>query len=292
MFLYLSVPFDSQIYMILLLQLDENYTWLAPYGYAIVLIGFLFFLFRLFESFYANSYNKPLYRHYFVYKKLSENQLSILKNEFSFYNSLSDKHKRQFQHRVATFIYEKKFIGRENLQISDRIKVLIAGIGCMLSFGRKNYGYGLIEYILVYPKEFYSNVNKAFHKGEFNPKGRALVLSWKDFEEGYNISNDNRNLGIHEFMHAMQLEAKQSRDNDSSRFAKQFQNILQQLTKKEVKFKLEKSRYFRAYAFTNEYEFMAVLAEYFIESPKDFKTHFPKIYGYTNNLLNFSFLGY
>ena len=44
--------------------------------------------------------------------------------------------------------------------------------------------------------------------------------------------------------------------------------------------------------FSNEYEFMAVLAEYFIESPKEFKIQFPKLYLYTNNLLNFSFLGY
>ncbi|TDI68113.1 MAG: hypothetical protein E2O86_07955, partial [Bacteroidetes bacterium] len=91
---------------------------------------------------------------------------------------------------------------------------------------------------------------------------------------------------------AMQLEARKSRDLDSTRFAKQFQNILMRLTHKEVKDKLDETRYFRAYAFTNQYEFMAVLAEYFIESPKDFKYHFPKLYTYTQKLLNFRFAGY
>ena len=93
-------------------------------------------------------------------------------------------------------------------------------------------------------------------------------------------------------MHAMQLESKNSADIDSTRFSKQFQNILQRLTEQEVKDKLDATQYFRDYAFTNQYEFMAVLAEYFFESPKDFKSHFPEIYDSTKKLLNFRFAGY
>ncbi|MCW8980511.1 MAG: zinc-dependent peptidase [Altibacter sp.] len=278
--------------MMLLLQTDENATWLAPYAYTIVLLGFAFFLFRVFENWYANQYNRPLYRHYFVYKRLSETQLRILEEEFTFYNKLSSKHKRQFQHRMVTFLNEKKFVGRGQLIVTERMKVLVTAMGCMLSFGRKNYEYSLINYILLYPGEFYSTMNDAYHKGEFNPRERALVLSWSDFENGYKITDDNLNLGIHEFMHAMQLESLKSRDLDSSRFGKQFQKILQQLTQQEVKDKLDETRYFRAYAFTNQYEFMAVLTEYFIESPGDFKMHFPKLYQHTRQLLNFNFAGY
>lgn len=278
--------------MMLLLQTDENATWLAPYAYTIVLLGFCFFLFRVFENWYASKYDRPFYRHYFVFRKLSSHQVSVLKNEFDFYNLLTKKEKRQFQHRVAVFLKDKKFVGRGGLEITDRIKTLIAAVGCMLSFGRKNYDYHLINYIIVYPDEFFSKLNDSYHKGEFNPRERALVLSWKHFEEGYQISNDNLNLGIHEFMHAMQLESKNSADIDSTRFSKQFQNILQSLTQQEVKDKLDATRFFRDYAFTNQYEFMAVLAEYFFESPKDFESHFPDIYDSTKKMLNFRFAGY
>lgn len=278
--------------MILLYQADENISWMAPYAYSIVLLGFSFFLFKVFENWYSSTYNRPLFRHYFIFRKLPKSQLEILENDFVFYKKLSEKHKRQFQHRVVTFISEKKFVGRDELIVTERMQVLIAAVGCMLSFGRKNYEYSLVEFILIYPKEFYSAINDAYHKGEFNPRERALVLSWKDFEDGYKITDDNLNLGIHEFMHAMQLEAMQSKDVDASRFLKEFQNILLQLTNIELKEKLDETRYFRAYAFTNQYEFMAVLAEYFIESPKDFKTHFPKLYSHTQKLLNFTFAGY
>ncbi|MEH6765577.1 MAG: zinc-dependent peptidase [Aequorivita antarctica] len=273
--------------------ISEPYApWLAPYAYGIVLLSFSFFLFRVFENWYASIYDRPLYRHYFVYKKLTASQEVILQNQFVFYSKLSKKHKKQFEHRMVKFISEKKFIGRTDLVITEQMEVLITATACMLSFGRKNYLYPLIDFILVYPSEFYSTVNQNFHKGEFNPKERALVLSWKDFEEGFQISNDNFNLGIHEFMHAMQLESMSSRDLDSIRFSKQFQNILKQLTQQEVKDQLDKTKFFRSYAFTNQYEFMAVLAEYFFESPKDFETIFPKLYNYTKKLLNFNFEGY
>ncbi|OAB76097.1 zinc-dependent peptidase [Cochleicola gelatinilyticus] len=271
---------------------DENIAWLAPYAYTIVIIGFAFVFFRVFESLYAENYNRPLFRHYLVHKKLNKEQVEILKNNFSFYGMLSKKYQRQFQHRVASFLNRKKFVGREGVETSEEMKVLIAAAGCMLSFGRQNYEYSLIETILIYPDKFYSAANDSYHKGEFNPKEKSLVLSWKHFEDGYKISNDNYNLGIHEFMHAMQLEARQSGDPDSARFIKQFHNILKQLTDQDVKDKLDETRYFRAYAFTNQYEFMAVLAEYFIESPQDFKTHFPKLYTHTQDLLNFRFAGY
>ncbi|AFL80054.1 hypothetical protein Aeqsu_0543 [Aequorivita sublithincola DSM 14238] len=265
---------------------------LAPYAYGVVMFGIVFYFFRVFESWYASYFNRPLFRHYFVYKKVSASKETILKNQFDFYNKLSEKHKKQFNHRVAQFISEKKFIGRDNLIITERIEVLIAAIACMLSFGRRNYTYTLIDVILIYPSKFYSTTNNNYHKGEFNPRQRALVLSWEDFEEGFQISNDNLNVGIHEFMHAMQLETKGGDDLDSARFVKQFQNIMKTVANPEVRRQLDETKFFRAYAFRNQYEFMAVLAEYFFESPEDFKDAFPKLYDYTKKLLNFNFAGY
>lgn len=266
--------------------------WLAPYAYGIVLLGISLLLFRVFENWYSATFHKPLFRHYWVNKNLTAQQTAVLKSDFTFYNKLSAKHKKQFGHRISRFIAKKKFIGRDGLEVTEEMKVLISATACMLSFGRKNYIYQLIDFILVYPKEFYSKVNNHYHKGEFNPREKALVLSWKDFEKGFRIENDNLNVGIHEFMHAMQLEASQGRDLDSARFIKQFQNILRELKNQEIKDRLVQTRFFRTYAFTNQYEFMAVLAEYFIEAPLDFRTNFPKLYDYTKKLLSFNFADY
>jgi len=227
-----------------------------------------------------------------VYKKLEPSQIQVLKSDFSFYNQLSPKHQRQFEHRVSHFLSKKQFHGREGLVVSEKLKVLVAAIGCMLSFGRKNYIYHLVQNILIYPKEFYSAGNENYHQGEFNPRLKVMALSQKHFEMGYEITNDNLNLGIHEFIHAMQMEAKVVKDSDAARFNKFFKKIILQLREADTKERLENTRFFRSYAFTNQYEFTAVLAEYFFESPQELKLEFPQLYKDMKVMLNFNFAGY
>ena len=51
------------------------------------------------------------------------------------------------------------------------------------------------------------------------------------------------------------------------------------------------SKYFRAYAYTNQYEFFAVLLESFIETPLEFQARFPEFNNYMRQMLNFRFRG-
>jgi len=277
---------------LLLQEYVKEYVWIIPYVFTALGIFVLYLLFRLFEHWYTNRYDVLLYKQLFVFRTLSRKQKKILEEDFHFYTLLTSKQQRRFEHRVAYFIKTKSFVGREELVVTDQMKVLIAAVGCMLTFGRKQYSYVLLEHILIYPKDFYSVINDTYHKGEFNPRQRTLVLSWEDFELGYRITDDNLNLGVHEFMHALQLEAKSSNDIDALRFERQYNNILRRLSDTNLKDRLDAVKYFRAYAFTNQYEFMAVLAEYFIESPEDFKVNFPELYQYKKALLNFNFAGY
>ena len=276
--------------MIPILIQEDAPSLVGYYAYYVIFLVILYFLFQVFENWYAARYDKPLFRHFLVYKKLSKTQEDLLEKEFSFYASLAPKFKKQFQHRVVTFINNKEYVARETLELDLVKQTLIAAKACMLSFGRKNYTYKIIDYILVYPGTFYSNRNEAYHKGEFNPREKSLVLSWKDFEEGYRIEDDNFNLGLHEFMHAMHIEAKVGKDIDSARFMKHFRLLLQRLGDEDLKSKLDETRFFRAYAFTNQYEFMAVLAEYYFESPKELREHFPKVYEHIDKMLNLGFV--
>ena len=59
-----------------------------------------------------------------------------------------------------------------------------------------------------------------------------------------------------------------------------------------LKKKLQTSGYIRKYGFKNQYEFIAVLLECFIETPKEFKALFPQIYKRIKKMLNFNFLEY
>jgi hypothetical protein len=163
----------------------------------------------------------------------------------------------------------------------------------MLTFGFRDFYIGLINKIVVYPNEFYSTVNRKNHKGEFNPRLKTLALSWEDFKHGYDIYGDNLNLGIHEFAHAIHLNSLKERDVSSTIFSDSFKELAELLSVNEIlRNNLIASKYFRNYAYTNQYEFIAVIIETFIENPSEFRSQFPEVYDKTKQMINFNFAGY
>ncbi|MCO4823188.1 MAG: zinc-dependent peptidase [Flavobacteriaceae bacterium] len=268
-------------------------TIIAIFLIALILL-ILYFSFRMIEMAYVIRNKKPLYNHiYLRLRQLKPKQQNVLKTQFSFYTKLKKKQQKQFEHRVAGFIEDKVFIGRDGLEISNRIEVLVASTAVMLTFGFRDYYIGLVDKIFVYPDQFYSTINDAYHKGEFNPRIGALVISWKHFEEGYSIENDNLNLGIHEFTHAIHLNCMKERDVSSTIFRDSFMELTKLLYDNEnLRQELIASKYFRDYAYTNQFEFLAVIIENFIETPLDFRAQFPMIYDKTKQMLNFGFAGY
>ena len=258
-----------------------------------LLIMMFYYGFKMLEMARVIRYKKPFFTHFYLIKKrLTQKQKLILK-DFLFYGRLSKKEKGYFEHRVACFIEDKTFIGRDELRIDDQVKVLISATAIMLTFGFRDFYIGLIDKIFVYPKSFYSKTNDDYHKGEFNPKLKSLVLSWEDFIHGYNIGDDNLNLGIHEFAHAIHLNSLKERDVSSTIFKDSFKELTDILSNsKPMRDKLITSRYFREYAYTNQFEFLAVLIEYFFETPVEFNTQFPSIYLKVKQMLNFSYAKY
>ncbi|MCF7560990.1 zinc-dependent peptidase [Sabulilitoribacter multivorans] len=264
-------------------------------GFLVVMtIIILHYGFKLIEMGYVLRHKKPLYNHFYLrLKKLKNNQKSILENQFSFYRKLSAKEKKYFEHRLVLFIKDKDFIGREGIIITDEIKVLISATAVMLTFGFRDFYVGIISRIVVYPSKFYSNTNENYHKGEFNPKLRALVLSWEDFKEGFADGKDNLNLGIHEFTHAIHINSIKERDVSSIIFSDTFKEFSIMLSKNEaLRSNISSSEYFREYAYTNQFEFLAVAIENFIETPRDFKLQFPQVYSKIKQMLNFNVAGY
>lgn len=254
----------------------------------------LYYTFKMIEMGYVLRFKKPLYNHFYFYvKRLNDEQKNILQNQFSFYKKLNKKEQKYFEHRVVSFIIDKDFIGRNGIVVNDEIRVLISATAVMLTFGFRDFYIGLISKIIIYPKAFYSQTNKAYHKGEFNPKLETLVISWEDFIKGFTIGNDNINLGIHEFTHAIHINSMKERDVSSTIFSDSFKELSEMLASNELlRNELLTSDYFRKYAFTNQFEFLAVIIENFIETPQVFKAQFPNVYGKVKQMLNFNIAGY
>ncbi len=267
--------------------------------FLIIALLSLFILSRLFqflEMAYVEFINKKLfYKHIYLFKrKLSNQQRFILEKEFSFYRKLDSTNRSYFEHRMARIMNRLEFIGKD-IEVTDEMKVVITATQTKLTFGLRDYMIKSVDRIILYPGEFYSQINKSYHKGEFNLGYKALVFSWEDVVHGYHIEDDNLNLAVHEFTHAIHFHYMRVRRYSTS--AAIFLDAYVELTTMldndaKLKLKLVSSKFLRDYAYTNQFEFLSVILETFIESPQQFKNQFPQIYAKVKTMLNFEFIGY
>jgi len=259
---------------------------MAPYAWGILLVGIFFYLLHLLLRYLQFKFDFLWYRQGMIVGSLTLSRKRILTNYSPFYNRLSPEFQKQFEKRVHSFIKNISYISREGFQITEEVKTIVAAEACKLTFGRRRYLFPLVDRILVYPEAFSSPVNEALHQGEYNPGQRLLVLSWSDVLAGLSNHDDNINLALHEFMHCLHFESEHSNNIDAMRFGKYLEKILERLKDPELQKRLLILEFFRDYAYTNQYEFMAVLAEHIFESPEQFKAELPEIYNYMLKMLN------
>ena len=178
------------------------------------------------------------------------------------------------------------FIGRQGFNVTEEVKIRIAATYIMMTFGIRRYLVEVIDKIIIYPDIYTSSISGLDHKGEFNPGMKAVVFSWADFISGEDSATDNINLGIHEFSHVLHFHGKRSNDVSASIFADMFSNIHEAISHPPNRDRLVNSGYFRIYAYTNEFEFLAVILEHYFETPQQFEREFPELFAKVSKMLN------
>ena len=252
------------------------------------LLLFLLIFKFIIENSFLFFFKRPIYVHFYLFKRsLDPREVFILQSRVLFYQKLNPKRKKYFEHRVATFLRQYPLIPKEGLIITTEMRILIAATAIKLTFGMRHYLFSVFNKIVIYPSVYYSSVNEAWHKGEFNPRLKAIVFSWQDFLEGFDHSSNNINLGLHEFAHALHFHGLKSKDVSATVFAEFYGNIMHYLKQKEHRDKLIASDYFRIYGFTNQFEFIAVILEHFFETPEQFKQEFPELFEKVRKMINF-----
>ncbi|MFC0263574.1 zinc-dependent peptidase [Fontibacter flavus] len=214
------------------------------------------------------------------FKKLSIEDVSVLKKFFPYYRNLSDDHQREFIERLRYILVSKTFVPRGGLkEITREMELLISATAVMVTFGFRQVKLSHFSKILVYPDDYYSTINKKYHRGEVNPKLGIIVLSWKSFVDGFLQVNDGVNLGIHEMAHALKLENQIHYNQESNFFNPQRWKVFAKFAHEEIlKIKSGKVSFFRESAAIDSHEFFAVALESFFEKPSDFKNYHPELY--------------
>ncbi|MEP2023702.1 MAG: zinc-dependent peptidase [Reichenbachiella sp.] len=211
-------------------------------------------------------------------RPLSAKRKQILNKHFPFYKQLTPDRRKRFEQKVQYFIHVKEFIPRQIPIVTEEMKVLISACAVQLTFGYPKVFLSHFKRILVYPDNYYSTINKTYHKGEVNPRFRTIVLSWKAFVEGYFNPIDGRNLGLHEMAHALRLENLITNAEFNFLDEEVLQHWQYLADQEMASIKEGNSRMFREYAGTDPDEFFSVAIENFFERPEKFKSLMPNLY--------------
>ena len=218
------------------------------------------------------------------YKVLPSYIEKILDRHFTYYRNLPHIEKMRFVVRVKEFQDSKIFIGREDLEVTQEMKILIAASAVQITFGLKDYLISHFKVINIYPEHYHSSRTRKHHKGDVNIRG-AISLSWKHFQEGYANLTDNLNLGIHEMAHALDVSDIGSGEYDYF-FSRYYDRWAREAIEELNRMRKGEKSILRDYASTNIREFFAVSVEHFFESPEELQAHLPELYKQMCILLN------
>src|SRR5690606_15807489 len=208
----------------------------------------------------------------------------ILSRNFDYYRRLRAVDKPKFERKVCSFLYSKQFIPRQMDTVPIEARVLIAASAVQLTFGLPNVYLQHFDKILAYPNEYYSSITRQYHKGEVNPRFGIIVLSWRNFVEGYARPDHPLNVGLHEMAHALRLE-NIIRHSDFKFFDEALIEKFDRYARAVCEKPEERVPFFRPYACTNEHEFFSVAVENFFARPEAFSRELPELYDIMRRLL-------
>ena len=219
-------------------------------------------------------------------KEFPESWYSILEKNVAYYRRLNVERKSDFRNRMMVFLSEVHIDGVE-LEVEELDRVLIAASAVIPVFGFEEWHYKNLFTVLLYPDYFDSDMNYVTDHSQPRIAGmvgtghmeKQMVLVRKALREGFNISNDRSNTGIHEFVHL--IDKADGHTDGVPKILLENQYVIPWL--KLIHRKIEEIRDgksdIKPYGGVSETEFIAVAAEYFFEQPALMKNKHPELYG-------------
>ena len=216
---------------------------------------------------------------------------AILEKNVKHYHLLPPMLALEVRQNVQIFLAEKTFEGCGGLEVTEEMKVTVAGLASLLLLNRKTSHYKDLKSILLYPKAY--KVGGATSDGmtvSEQSQGRlgeswdhgTVVLSWNDVANSAHNIKDGHNLVLHEFAHQLDQEDGRGdgvpileQESMYTTWAEVLSPEYEKLRKRAAK---GKPSVLDNYGATNPAEFFAVATETFFEKPVQLQTKHPALY--------------
>jgi MtfA peptidase len=218
---------------------------------------------------------------------------TILEQNLPIFTRLSPADQAELLGHTQVFLAEKHFEGAGGLELTEEIRVTIAGQACLLLLHRETDYYPELISIIVYPSGYTAREDRhigggIWEEGDEERLGHtgqrlsALVLAWDAVRHGAAAPTDGENLVLHEFAHQLDFENKSSDGTPAldtradylawGRVMSAEFNALRRASDAGEATLLDD------YGATNPAEFFAVITEAFFERPRALRKKHPRMY--------------
>ncbi|MFT6502057.1 MAG: Mlc titration factor MtfA (ptsG expression regulator) [Crocinitomicaceae bacterium] len=211
----------------------------------------------------------------------------LLSEHIAFYNRLNTAKKTEFEKRVHVFLLNVEIVG-VGTDVTHLDRILVASGAVIPIFGFSNWHYVNLHEVQIYPDKFSVPGMKDKAKGlvGWGAMEGKMMLSRKALQHGFHNQEDQINVAIHEFVHVLD---KQDGTMDGI-LDKVMDDVNIMPWLHVINLKIDDIRKgnstIREYGATNNVEFLAVVSEFFFESPEKLKSEHPALYLALDNFFN------
>lgn len=211
----------------------------------------------------------------------------ILEQKIEFYNRLSSSRKTEFEKRVHIFLLNVQIVGIDT-EVTHEDRILVASGAVIPIFGFDNWNYANLREVEIHPDKFViPNTHKmATGLVGWGAMEGKMMLSRKALHYGFYDQEDQKNVAIHEFIHILDKQ-----DGEMDGVLEKVMNEIDimpwlhiiNMKMKEID---EGSSSIRDYGAANKAEFLAVVSEFFFESPEKMRSEHPALYNALDSFYN------
>ena len=214
-------------------------------------------------------------------RELPASFIPLITKHFPFAEQLEPAERERFLTHLKVFALEKHFEGAGGLEVTEEMKVVVAGSAARLARNLSLDVYDDLITVLIYPAAWKNPRGEGGHLGEAHQWG-LVVLAWDAVREGLHNPGDGHDTALHEFAHVLDRGTggafdgtPELRAHDHYRpWATAMTKHFERLKKKDKKLR----PVLRQYGATNEAEFFAVATEAFFERPDRLRDRAPDLY--------------
>ncbi|MDF1838964.1 MAG: M90 family metallopeptidase [Planctomycetota bacterium] len=232
-------------------------------------------------------------------KLFSSSKPAVFQKEWSevlgrmeFVKGLNPSLRKRLEQLVATFVDETNWEGRGGLEVTDEMRVTVAGQACRLILALEDEPFRWVRTVYLFPST-YSVAEMTIDEGGAPEEKRShrhgeawfrgpVVLSWNATKQGIANPDDGKNVVYHEFAHKLDMldgfaDGTPSLEGDVAYEA--WVRIVGSEYRELVEAKERgKKTLLSKYGATNTAEFFAVATEEFFERPDRLSDRHEELY--------------